>query len=157
MQDIYSYITEKNGCSVFTICATCNVILPFKYVCTFKLALPIVCVQCSIWLFFVDLLLLLWLLLLLSLLVECSLLHCPQCLGDQQSALLGQMCFKQGQAKSTYGTGCFLLYNTGTAVSLSVLFIHGYVVILLLIIFSLDYDTVSLCTCIQNIVKNAPI
>jgi hypothetical protein len=26
------------------------------------------------------------------------------------------MCFGQGQAKSTYGTGCFLLYNTGTAV-----------------------------------------
>ncbi|KAK6622653.1 hypothetical protein RUM43_008495 [Polyplax serrata] len=36
------------------------------------------------------------------------------CLGDQQSALVGQMCFKQGQAKNTYGTGCFLLYNTGT-------------------------------------------
>lgn len=39
-----------------------------------------------------------------------------QCLGDQQSALVGQMCLQQGQAKSTYGTGCFLLYNTGTAV-----------------------------------------
>ncbi|XP_067007034.1 glycerol kinase 3 [Anabrus simplex] len=38
------------------------------------------------------------------------------CLGDQQSALVGQMCFKQGQAKNTYGTGCFLLYNTGTAI-----------------------------------------
>ncbi|XP_071553130.1 glycerol kinase 3 isoform X4 [Temnothorax nylanderi] len=37
------------------------------------------------------------------------------CLGDQQSALVGQMCLQQGQAKSTYGTGCFLLYNTGTA------------------------------------------
>ncbi|XP_049785027.1 glycerol kinase isoform X1 [Schistocerca cancellata] len=36
------------------------------------------------------------------------------CLGDQQSALLGQMCLKEGQAKCTYGTGCFLLYNTGT-------------------------------------------
>ncbi|KAF5279503.1 hypothetical protein FQA39_LY05613 [Lamprigera yunnana] len=36
------------------------------------------------------------------------------CLGDQQAALVGQMCFHQGQAKSTYGTGCFLLYNTGT-------------------------------------------
>lgn len=35
------------------------------------------------------------------------------CLGDQQSALVGQMCFRQGQAKNTYGTGCFLLYNTG--------------------------------------------
>ncbi|XP_043516604.1 glycerol kinase-like [Frieseomelitta varia] len=37
------------------------------------------------------------------------------CLGDQQSALVGQMCLQKGQAKSTYGTGCFLLYNTGTA------------------------------------------
>uniref|UniRef100_A0A1B6MF44 glycerol kinase n=2 Tax=Graphocephala atropunctata TaxID=36148 RepID=A0A1B6MF44_9HEMI len=35
------------------------------------------------------------------------------CLGDQQSALLGQRCLRPGQAKSTYGTGCFLLYNTG--------------------------------------------
>nr|CAH7767893.1 unnamed protein product [Callosobruchus chinensis] len=34
-------------------------------------------------------------------------------LGDQQAALVGQMCFKMGQAKSTYGTGCFILYNTG--------------------------------------------
>ena len=40
-----------------------------------------------------------------------------QCLGDQQSALVGQMCFRQGQAKNTYGTGCFLLYNTGQSVS----------------------------------------
>lgn len=40
-----------------------------------------------------------------------------QCLGDQQAALVGQMCFHQGQAKCTYGTGCFLLYNTGTSVS----------------------------------------
>ncbi|XP_011436344.3 glycerol kinase isoform X1 [Magallana gigas] len=35
-------------------------------------------------------------------------------LGDQQSAMVGQMCFKPGQAKNTYGTGCFLLMNTGT-------------------------------------------
>jgi glycerol kinase len=34
-------------------------------------------------------------------------------LGDQQSALVGQTCFKPGQAKNTYGTGCFLLLNTG--------------------------------------------
>jgi len=34
-------------------------------------------------------------------------------LGDQQAALVGQSCFKEGQAKNTYGTGCFLLYNTG--------------------------------------------
>lgn len=34
--------------------------------------------------------------------------------GDQQSALFGQCCFEPGQAKNTYGTGCFLLMNTGT-------------------------------------------
>ena len=34
--------------------------------------------------------------------------------GDQQSALFGQMCVSPGMAKNTYGTGCFLLQNTGT-------------------------------------------
>lgn len=34
--------------------------------------------------------------------------------GDQQAALFGQICFKEGMAKNTYGTGCFLLMNTGT-------------------------------------------
>lgn len=40
---------------------------------------------------------------------------CPLsgCLGDQQAALVGQQCLAKGQAKATYGTGCFLLYNTG--------------------------------------------
>lgn len=33
--------------------------------------------------------------------------------GDQQAALFGQTCFKQGEAKNTYGTGCFMLMNTG--------------------------------------------
>ena len=33
--------------------------------------------------------------------------------GDQQAALFGQTCFQPGQAKNTYGTGCFLLMNTG--------------------------------------------
>lgn len=33
--------------------------------------------------------------------------------GDQQSALFGQRCFQAGEAKNTYGTGCFLLMNTG--------------------------------------------
>ena len=33
--------------------------------------------------------------------------------GDQQSALFGQTCFRPGDAKNTYGTGCFLLMNTG--------------------------------------------
>jgi glycerol kinase len=38
--------------------------------------------------------------------------------GDQQAALFGQACFQPGMAKSTYGTGCFLLLNTGaTAVA----------------------------------------
>jgi glycerol kinase len=39
----------------------------------------------------------------------------PVCgnLGDQQAALVGQCCFDSGQSKNTYGTGCFLLLNTG--------------------------------------------
>jgi glycerol kinase len=39
----------------------------------------------------------------------------PVCgaLGDQQAALVGQTCFSPGEAKNTYGTGCFLLLNTG--------------------------------------------
>ena len=42
--------------------------------------------------------------------------------GDQQAALFGQCCFEQGQVKNTYGTGCFLLMNTGhTAIESS----HG--------------------------------
>jgi glycerol kinase len=41
----------------------------------------------------------------------------PVCgaLGDQQAALVGQTCFQPGEAKNTYGTGCFLLLNTGTS------------------------------------------
>eukprot|EP00055_Hartaetosiga_balthica_P015878 m.97228 g.97228 ORF g.97228 m.97228 type:complete len:550 (+) comp8984_c1_seq1:86-1735(+) len=35
------------------------------------------------------------------------------CLGDQHAALVGQKCFRKGEAKNTYGTGCFLLSNTG--------------------------------------------
>jgi glycerol kinase len=34
-------------------------------------------------------------------------------LGDQQAALVGQACFRPGEAKNTYGTGCFMLMNTG--------------------------------------------
>jgi glycerol kinase len=34
-------------------------------------------------------------------------------LGDQQAALFGQTCFSKGEAKNTYGTGCFMLLNTG--------------------------------------------
>jgi glycerol kinase len=33
--------------------------------------------------------------------------------GDQQAALFGQQCFEEGEVKNTYGTGCFLLMNTG--------------------------------------------
>jgi glycerol kinase len=37
-------------------------------------------------------------------------------LGDQQAALVGQTCFSAGEAKNTYGTGCFLLMNTGSEI-----------------------------------------
>ena len=33
--------------------------------------------------------------------------------GDQQAALFGQACYETGMAKNTYGTGCFILMNTG--------------------------------------------
>ncbi len=39
--------------------------------------------------------------------------------GDQQAALFGQMCTAPGMSKNTYGTGCFLLQNTGTSVPVS--------------------------------------
>jgi glycerol kinase len=37
-------------------------------------------------------------------------------LGDQHAALVGQTCFEPGEAKNTYGTGCFMLLNTGTEI-----------------------------------------
>jgi glycerol kinase len=37
-------------------------------------------------------------------------------LGDQQAALVGQTCFTQGEGKNTYGTGCFMLLNTGSEI-----------------------------------------
>jgi glycerol kinase len=40
-------------------------------------------------------------------------------LGDQQAALVGQACFRPGEAKNTYGTGCFMLMNTGEKAVLS--------------------------------------
>ena len=42
----------------------------------------------------------------------------PVCgdVGDQQAALVGQTCFNPGEAKNTYGTGCFMLLNTGTEI-----------------------------------------
>ena len=42
----------------------------------------------------------------------------PVCgdLGDQQAALVGQTCFSTGESKNTYGTGCFMLLNTGTEI-----------------------------------------
>lgn len=39
--------------------------------------------------------------------------------GDQQSALFGQLCFEAGEAKNTYGTGCFAMTNTGPSITLS--------------------------------------
>lgn len=44
------------------------------------------------------------------------------CLGDQQAALVGQICLSPGDCKNTYGTGCFLLQNTGTTPIIST---HG--------------------------------
>ena len=44
--------------------------------------------------------------------------------GDQQAALFGQACFEKGEAKNTYGTGCFLLMNTGNTVCEST---HGVI------------------------------
>jgi len=41
------------------------------------------------------------------------------CAGDQQAALFGQACFKPGMMKNTYGTGCFLLMNTGAVANAS--------------------------------------
>ncbi len=38
-------------------------------------------------------------------------------LGDQQAALVGQTCFNAGEAKNTYGTGCFMLMNTGNEIT----------------------------------------
>jgi glycerol kinase len=42
----------------------------------------------------------------------------PVCgdLGDQQAAMVGQACFSPGEAKNTYGTGCFMLLNTGSKI-----------------------------------------
>jgi glycerol kinase len=37
-------------------------------------------------------------------------------LGDQQAATVGQACFSPGEAKNTYGTGCFMILNTGTSI-----------------------------------------
>jgi glycerol kinase len=47
---------------------------------------------------------------------HCSGEEIPICgnLGDQQAALVGQACFDPGESKNTYGTGCFVLLNTGT-------------------------------------------
>lgn len=39
------------------------------------------------------------------------------CLGDQHAALVGQHCFQVGEAKNTYGTGCFMLFNTGKEIT----------------------------------------
>ena len=39
--------------------------------------------------------------------------HIAGVIGDQQAALFGQTCFEEGESKNTYGTGCFLLVNTG--------------------------------------------
>ena len=45
--------------------------------------------------------------------------HVTGVIGDQQAALFGQTCFDEGESKNTYGTGCFLLVNTGNEPVLS--------------------------------------
>ena len=45
--------------------------------------------------------------------------HVTGVIGDQQAALFGQTCFDEGESKNTYGTGCFLLVNTGNKPVLS--------------------------------------
>ena len=45
--------------------------------------------------------------------------HITGVVGDQQAALFGQTCFEAGESKNTYGTGCFLLVNTGNKPVLS--------------------------------------
>ena len=45
--------------------------------------------------------------------------HITGVVGDQQAALFGQTCFEEGESKNTYGTGCFLLVNTGDNLVLS--------------------------------------
>ena len=45
--------------------------------------------------------------------------HITGVIGDQQAALFGQTCFDAGESKNTYGTGCFLLVNTGNNLVLS--------------------------------------
>ncbi len=61
------------------------------------------------------------------------------CLGDQHAALLGQHCLHEGDAKNTYGTGCFLLYNTGAK---RVLSRHG---LLTTVAFKLGPDATPVC------------
>lgn len=39
--------------------------------------------------------------------------------GDQQAAAIGQACLNPGSVKSTYGTGCFMIMNTGTDLKIS--------------------------------------
>ncbi len=46
--------------------------------------------------------------------LSCGKVDVAGVLGDQQAALFGQCCFEKGMAKSTYGTGCFMLANSGT-------------------------------------------
>lgn len=46
---------------------------------------------------------------------DCN-VHVHGVAGDQQAALFGQCCFKEGDSKNTYGTGCFMLMNTGSKV-----------------------------------------
>uniref|UniRef100_A0A672IW90 Probable glycerol kinase n=1 Tax=Salarias fasciatus TaxID=181472 RepID=A0A672IW90_SALFA len=72
------------------------------------------------------------------------------CLGDQSAALVGQTCLQEGQAKNTYGTGCFLLRNTGTKPVMSD---HG---LLTTVAYKLGKDApacyaLEVCVCISYV------
>jgi glycerol kinase len=56
------------------------------------------------------------------------------CVGDQQAALLGQLCTEKGTIKNTYGTGCFSLLNTGTEI------VHSKAGLLTTVAFQLGKD-----------------
>ncbi len=51
--------------------------------------------------------------------IQSNVLPVHSAIGDQQSALFGQGCFNKGEAKNTYGTGCFMLMNTGSEIKSS--------------------------------------
>ena len=65
------------------------------------------------------------------------------CLGDQSAALVGQLCFQDGQAKNTYGTGCFLLCNTRARKAISFTYSENKSLLKLLKVVFLKFWTLN--------------